>query len=350
MIIDKLKITGFRNLEKEEFSFSPISNLIHGVNGAGKTSVLEAIFLLAYGKSFLNRKKADLVNDRSDHFAIHLYSSGPGGSNVITGFYQHNKKFALRLNQKSTGIFQINHCLYPVFFSSADYHLYIESMPYTRKMMDRFIFGIDSLYIKHLLSYNNVLKQKNQLLKNDGRTAELRSWNRIIGELSEKIVGTKMAFVEKLNTEIHEHFEKRLEVIYEPSFDIEQGISQQQFFQQLQELEPIETRSRRCLKGPNRDRYHIRLNNKHLKMYSSGEKKINLLMVYIAFIRLFKLEKKEYPVFLIDDFDVAMDSRNISRLIESYPEMQVIATSVNRHTDFSRFIQLMNKENIEEKI
>ena len=342
MIIDNLKITGFRNLGKEEFTFSPTTNLIHGQNGAGKTSVLEAIFLLAYGKSFLNRKKADLVKYGDQYFSVHLHVNGNTGANAVTGFYQHYKKFLLQLDQKNSGIFHINRYLYPVFFSSADYHLYIESMPYTRKMIDRFIFGIDSLYIKHLLSYNKVLKQKNQLLKTDGRTAELRSWNKIIGELSEKIVGTKMAFVEKLNSELKSSFDKRLEVAYEPSFDTATGISRENFFRQLQDLEPGETKTRRSLKGPHRDNYYLRLDDKHLKMYSSGEKKINLLMIYIAFIRLFNMTKNEYPVFLIDDFDVAMDDRNIRRLIESYPEMQVIATSVNRHPGFSRSIHLMN--------
>lgn len=342
MIIEKLKISGFRNLEEKELTFCSGSNLVHGVNGAGKTSILEAIFLLAFSKSFLNRKKAEIVRQGSSGFAIHLTITGPAGTNRVSAHYQLNQGYSVRLNQKSTHIFEVNHYLYPVFFSSADYHLYIENMPHTRKMLDRFIFGVDSLYIKDLLSYNSVLKQKNHLLKNNGSRAELKSWNKIISELSEKIIGKKMTFINQLNTEIGKHFDRNLFLVYHPSLTGEKGISHPEIYRQLETLEPLEQRARCCIKGPHRDQLEIVLNQKHLKMYSSGEKKIHLLMIYIAFLRLYFQKKQEYPVFLIDDFDIAMDSRNISRLMTSYPQMQVIATSVNHYHDFSSLIHLVN--------
>ena len=63
-------------------------------------------------------------------------------------------------------------------------------------------------------------------------------------------------------------------------------------------------------------------------------------MIYIAFIELFKKLKKDYPVFLLDDFDTAIDSRNIEILTGYYPKMQIIATSVNRYDSFNRLIEL----------
>jgi recombinational DNA repair ATPase RecF len=67
-------------------------------------------------------------------------------------------------------------------------------------------------------------------------------------------------------------------------------------------------------------------------------------MLYIAFIELFKRQKNEYPVFLVDDFDTAIDVENIDFLIKNYPELQVIATSVNKNNGFNRLIEL-RKEN-----
>lgn len=350
MIIRDLKLRGFRNLRQYEVSFCKNRNLIHGANGAGKTSILEAIFLSAYGKSFLSRKKSEILNHHSSEFVVHLHltssaeeleSRGFDLTNTISAYYQD--RFLLNLNQKKTTIFEVNNYLYPVFFSSSDYNLYIESKPYTRRMIDRFIFGINPLYISYLLSYNRALKQKNFLLKTKRNSAELRSWNKIISELAEKLIGIKMTFVQRLNTEIRDTFDNRLNLVYRSSLHTKEGVSRESFFKQLEALKPSEIMSKRSLLGPHLDHLEIDLNSNHLKTYSSGEKKIHLLMLYISFIELFKKIRNEYPVFLVDDFDTAMDAENIDLLMENYPEMQVIATSVNKYGDFDRLIVLETK-------
>lgn len=360
MIIKDLKIIGFRNLQNLQVSFCKNKNLIHGLNGAGKTSILEAIFLPGFGKSFLNVKKSEIVNDDSDNFSIQLCASSVGDDphsecnpgrqheNIINSHYETKKgKFTLLLNDKKSNIFEINHYLYPLLFSSSNYNLYIESRTQIRKLMDRFMFGIDTLYIHFLLSYNKALKQKNYLLKKKQNLDEIPSWNKILSEMSEKIVAARMKFIEMLNTEIKNKFDKDLAIDYRPSFthisniaDISQGF----FLNQLEKLQQLEIIQKRSLRGPHLDHFAMLLNRKDLKFYSSGEKKINLLMWYIAFIQLYKRLKKEYPVFLVDDFDTAIDDRNIDFLIENYPDLQVIATSVNKNDRFDHLIEL-KKEN-----
>ena len=338
MIIENLKIKGFRNLINADISFCNSRNLIHGRNGTGKTSILEAIFLLAFGKSFLNRKKTEMVNINSDQFFIRLNSINPYGTNRVAAGYKN--RLTLYLNEKKSNIFEINDYLYPVFFSSSDYNLYIENKPYTRKMIDRFVFGVDSLYIRYILRYNRALKQKKYLLKTSRNLSELRSWNTIICELSEKIVGIKMKFIEGLNVEIKNKFDTHLTVGYKPSLKIDKGISRGSFFEQLETAAPTELKYQRSMIGPHLDGFDIQLHSKPLKIYSSGEKKIHLLMIYISFIELFKKIKKEYPVFLVDDFDTAIDENNIGFLVENYPEMQVIATSVHKNSGFDKSIEL----------
>jgi recombinational DNA repair ATPase RecF len=203
---------------------------------------------------------------------------------------------------------------------------------------------VDSLYISYLLSYNRALKQKNFLLKTKRNTGELRSWNKTISELSEKLVGIKMKFVERLNEEIENKFDHRLNLAYRPSLDVSKGVGGSIFFEELESLKSSEMTAQRSLKGPHLDHFSIRLKDNDLKVYSSGEKKIHLLMLYISFIEMFKGIKSEYPVFLVDDFDIAIDKNNIDFLMKNYPDMQVIATSVNGNIDFERQIEL-KKEN-----
>ncbi len=342
MIIEKLKITGFRNIKALEVLFATTGNLIYGSNGAGKTSIMEAIFLMAFGKSFLNRKKSELINYQSDQFAIQLTAKNDRCSNHIS--CHQKEKYSLLLNDKKSNIFEVNQYLFPVFFSSSDYNLYIENSPYTRKMMDRFIFGVNTLYIRHLLGYNRALKQKNFLLKTTRNKSELKSWNIIISESAAKLIGIKMWFIDALNLEIKHKFNNALEIEYRPSLNVQEGISADAFYKQFETLTNKEVTYHRSLLGPHLDRFDLLLKKKPLGFYSSGEKKIHLLMIYISFIELFRKIKSEYPVFLVDDFDTAIDAKNISFLIDHYPEMQVIATSVNKNEHFAQLIHL-EKEN-----
>jgi len=342
LVIQNLKIIGFRNLNEYRVSFCKGKNLIHGVNGAGKTSVLEAVFMLGFGKSFLNVKKADIVKNGSPRFLLQSEVVDPGGRiNTVNALYEGN--FLLHVNDKKSTIFDVNAYLYPLIFSSSNYNLYIESRTYIRKLMDRFIFGVNPLYLHTLLSYNKALKQKNYLLKTRVNVDEIRSWNKIIGEMSQKITGIKMEFIDSLNEEIDRKFSTGPRVRYLPSFPVDPD-NRGTFFQNLEKLIQTEIMAKRSLIGPHLDNFEIHSNRKNLKFFSSGEKKINLLMIYIAFIEFFKARKNDYPVFLVDDFDTAIDTGNIEFLIENCPDMQVIATSVTESNGFDRLIEL-KKEN-----
>lgn len=340
MYITSVKMKSFRNLEKFQVSFCKNRNLIHGKNGAGKTSILEAIFILAFGKSFLNRKKSEMVKHQFGEFYIETEITDPQNQGSVTISAHYKDRFSIHLNQKKTTLFEINNYLYPVFFSSADYNLSIENKPHTRKMMDRFIFGVDTLYIKYLLSYNKALKQKNFLLKTERDLYELRSWNKLISELAVKLVGIKMKFVDKLNKEIQDKFDRPLNIVYTPSFDISEEVSETAFFNRLESVSRSEVNAGRALVGPHLDTFQLNLDGRNLRTYSSGQKKINLLMAYIAFIELFEKKRREYPVFLVDDYDTAIDKENIAFLMDNYPQMQVIATSVNNNGKFDQQVEL----------
>ena len=92
--------------------------------------------------------------------------------------------------------------------------------------------------------------------------------------------------------------------------------------------------------GTHLDKYEIFLDNRPLRLYSSGEKKLNLLFIYLAYIDMFLSKRGEHPVFLIDDYDIAMDEENTEVLMSKYPAMQIIATSVRNNKNFDSIIKL----------
>lgn len=338
MLALDLTIKNFRNLNQKTIKFCPQKNLIFGSNGAGKTSVLESLFLLGFGKSFINIKKSELINFDKTDFYIKLKVENEFGENYLSASYKN--KFITDLNNKKANLFDFNKYFYPLFFSSLNYFQYIESVTLLRKLVDRYIFGVNPLYIHYILSYNKILKQKNYLLKTTKNVLELNSWNHAISEMSSKIVDTRMQFINKLNHEIETKFGNHLTILYKPSLDTNKGISDDIFYQQFEKTRNLEIKNQKSMIGPHLDDFEFYFKSINIKFYSSGERKLHLLMIYIAFVELFKKTKNQYPVFLIDDFDTTFDNQNLDFLLNNCPDIQVVATSVHKFKSFDNLIEL----------
>jgi DNA replication and repair protein RecF len=345
LVVKNLQINGFRNLNKFAIQFGAMKNLIHGVNGSGKTSIIEALYLLGFGKSFLPVSKQELVNYDSSGFFLHAEIANRSGENNL--FASYDTKFKLQMNSEKGPLAEIGKYLYPLFFSSLNYNLFIDHNPYFRKMIDRFIFGVHALYLHHILRYNHMVKQKNFLLKKLAKpinNAELDSWNKLLSETGFEIVKKRMNFVNQLNDEINEAFASELAINYYPALLSDRDISELSIFNDLCQIKDSEIKSKRCLLGPHRDHFTVMVGNKKLQWFSSGEKKKHLIMVYLAFINLFFRAQNDFPVFLIDDYDVAMDEKNLNFIIDHFPRMQIIATSVAKNEKFENLFEL-GKEN-----
>lgn len=345
MLVENLQIHGFRNLKNFSIRFGQGKNLIYGANGSGKTSVIEALYLLGFGKSFLPVSKQEMVNFSSSGFFVQAAISRQGVENSLVASFE--KRFKLQLDNARGPAAEIGKYLYPLFFSSLNYNLFIDHNPYFRKMIDRFIFGVHSLYLHHILRYNHLVKQKNFLLRKlqkPASSSELDSWNKLLSETGYKIVKARMDFISQLNSEIKTAFASDLEITYFPALLANEEISELSFFNDLNAVKNAEIRSRRSLLGPQRDRFALTVAGKKLQLFSSGEKKKHLIIVYLAFINLFFRSQNDFPVFLIDDYDVAMDERNLNFIIDRFPRMQVVATSVFKNDKFENFFEL-EKEN-----
>ncbi|MCJ7524933.1 MAG: DNA replication and repair protein RecF [Candidatus Aminicenantes bacterium] len=345
MEVKKLEINGFRNLNNFSINFGDKKNLIFGVNGSGKTSVIEALFLLGFGKSFLPVNKKELVNFNASGFFVKAEILNKSGENTLTARLE--KSFYMQANSEKAVFSQTSHYLYPLFFSSSNYNYYIDYMAYFRKLMDRFIHGVHSLYLHDVLRYNNILKQKNYLLKNLGKSinhSELNSWNTVLAESGCKIVKKRMAFINQLNDMIGEIFRFDLKINYFPALLTTAALSENSIFNDLCLIKNSEINRKRSLLGPQRDRFDIMVSGKKVQLFSSGEKKKYLMMIFAAYIDLFRKERNDYPVFLIDDYDAAMDENNLNFLMDHFSKIQIIATSVAKNEKFGHLFEL-KKEN-----
>ncbi len=344
MFIENIEISGFRNLYKKKvFTFTNSKNIIYGPNGSGKTTVLEAIYLLGFGRSFLNVKKEELLNNSSDEFFIN--------SSIIRSELEFNisaaltKNFSLFLDGEKTGISGIGRNFFPLFFSSSDYVSLISSRSSLRKLFDKFIFGIENIYSGELIEYKKVIRNKTYLLKHNPDRVQLEGWNKLLADYVLKITRMRFDFIRKINNYIQNKYCSGIEIKYTPSssgfYDSEE-FKLEKVLSVLAGILEKEILYKNLAIGVHLDKYEIFLDKRPLRLYSSGEKKLNLLYIYLAYIDMFLSKREEYPVFLIDDYDIAMDKANTEILMSKYPAMQIIATSVRNNKNFDSIIKLIS--------
>lgn len=341
MVVNKLEINGFRNLNGLVIEPAAGMNLIFGANGSGKTSVIEALYFLGFGKSFLPVQRRDLVQVGAPGFFLQADVAGISGEKRISARLEAG--LTLRVDGERSPLAEIGRRLYPLFFSHFLYSQVIDSAPHFRRLIDRFLAGLSTLYLREILRYNHALKQKNSLLRNVGRpveNSELQGWNTLLAESGSKLIQKRKDFAEQLNGAMAEAFGGALNLDYRPAAGGEAPPQPAALLEAFTRARSAETRARRALVGPQRDRFEVLVAGRRLPLFSSGEKKKYLLMLYMAYIGLFRRARGEHPVLLLDDFDAVMDESNLEFVLAHFPALQVIATSVAPDRRFARRFEL----------
>lgn len=339
MYVTYLKLISFRGFSRLDLSLSPGKNLVFGPNGSGKTSILEAVFVLAFGKTFQAAGRTDLIRYGAEGFFLEAGIWASGNEHEIT--FQFKDQALLRIDDKKASLAEVKKKLHPVVFSSASYNYLAENQTALKKQCDRFVFGLDSLYLSSLLRYNHALRQKNCLLKGDADFPQLDSWNHLLAEQAAEIVKSRKKFTAILNAKVKAMFHIELELLYRPSVN---ETNRDAYYSALIKRRQEECRARRSICGTHRDQFYWQFAGKPLSHSSSGEKKTRLLLAFMAYLELFKEINGDFPVFLIDDFDTALDRENLALLLSAYPRMQIVATSVHRHDGFDQELEI-SKEN-----
>ena len=159
MIIKSIKLTNFRNHTQYFLECTDNTSLILGQNGCGKTSVLEAIYILTRGKSF-RATDSEILNRDSDFYRIELeYQNGE--TTIAT--YDGQQKTFHRLDQKTKRL--SNKHKYPVvLFLPSDLNLISHSPSRRRDYFDHIFSELDEVYAANLSKYKKALKQRNEIL------------------------------------------------------------------------------------------------------------------------------------------------------------------------------------------
>jgi len=204
MYLKTIQLINFKNYSEQTFEFSSGVNCIVGLNGVGKTNLLDAIHYLSMTKSYFNSMDMLSIRHDEDFFAIHgnFVEEEAEVMNKVSCIQQKEKRKILKVNQKECDRLAEHIGCYPcVMISPYDTDYINGSADVRRKYFDSTISQFDKHYLDNLIRYNKILLHRNALLKhfaekNCFNEQEISIWDDRLAGFGVKIFETRKFFLE----------------------------------------------------------------------------------------------------------------------------------------------------------
>jgi len=352
MFLKELSLTNYKNFENIKFNFDTKIVCFVGLNGVGKTNILDSIYHLSYTKSYFNPIPSQNIKHGETFFFISgTYNINKKEENILISIKKGDKKRVKR-NNKLYKKFSDHIGFIPlVIISPDDRNLIIEGSETRRKFIDGIISQTDKEYLNSLIDYNKTLKQRNALLK-------------MFYNNSENIKKTIDIYDEKLSLRANKIFEKRAEFLSDfiPIFKkrykqlsndkesveltYKSDISKtQNLYELLKNNLEKDLRFQYTTKGIHKDDLIFTINDFSVKKFGSqGQQKTFLISLKLAqFDYLSRL--KSNPILLLDDIFDKLDDNRVKQIIDLVNEdefNQIFISDTNKKRS-ENIIKKVNK-------
>ena len=333
-MLDALEVRAFRNLEPLHCQIGAGAHLVCGDNGAGKTSFLEAMYLLATTRSFRTAQVVDCLQHGSSGFVVRGEVDGAQRWRLETVF--EGRRLQRRVNGTRGALSEHLAVLPVVCWTSRDRDILEGSPAERRRFLDRGVTGLRPSSLEVLTRYRRSLEEKRKLLQR-GRASveELRSWNDVLAPAAAKLVELRAHYTVRLQEAFADVLSQtglsfpEITLRYRPSPpEAEGGLSALRA--RLQDLEARETQLERPLVGPHRDELEIRWQGHGIRrVASAGERKALGLLLLAAQGRLLETAGK-VPLYLLDDMDTELDATRLEALWRVFGTAQQVVATSNR--------------------
>lgn len=335
MFIKDIELKNFRCFESQKLSLGHKAVIIHGNNGKGKTTIVEAIYYLCYFKSFRSRYPDVLVRDGEKHFFLKGTLQKDDISTAIQIGYASKKKI-VKINEKPLSSYRDILDLYRVVvFTNDDIDLIKEGPKGRRQFLDQVIMLDDISTAPIYQEYNKILKQRNASLEQKGSQEMYMIWLQRLYELSQKVIQLRIDMLSRLEEKakglIGRHFGGNFSICmkYKSALRSFSEQSYQEFFDSQVDLYQKETIMKRSLFGAHLDDVIFYFQESKARAYSSrGQQKILLFLAKMSQVSLLK-EKGFTSLLIFDDFISDFDVDRIKSIVSiiSSLDNQLIFTS-----------------------
>jgi DNA replication and repair protein RecF len=343
MILKRISILNYKNLEQVELDFSPKMNCFIGQNGMGKTNLLDAVYYLSFCKSATNPIDSQNMMHHQDFFVIQGFYETESGDieEIYCGMKRRQKKLFKRNKKEYTRLSDHIGFIPLVMVSPSDSELISGGSEERRRFMDVVISQYDKEYLEALIRYNKALQQRNTLLKNEqGFDEELiEVWEEMMAASGEVVYRKRCAFIEEFIPIFQTFYSQISQNKEEVGLVYESHAQQGDLLQLLKESRQRDQIMGYSLKGIHKDDLLMQLGDYPIKKEGSqGQNKTYLIALKLAqFDFLRRTGSHTTPLLLLDDIFDKLDASRVEQIVKLVAGDkfgQIFITDTNRdHLD-----------------
>jgi DNA replication and repair protein RecF len=322
MYLRKLQLLNFKNYEEINLDFTASINVLVGRNGSGKTNLLDAIYYLSFTKSAFSSTDLHCIRKGQSYLMVKGQFTRGASATELSSAVQTGAKKVFR--EDSVDYLKLSDHIgkYPVILVAPDdVDLVKEGSEARRRFFDTLISQLDKKYLDELISYNQVLRQRNSLLKmfqDTGQTDWLavESYDQLLIRFGNSIFARRQHFVEEFLPVFRKYFHYIVSEGETSDLSYQSALADTDFSTGLMKSRQKDLALQRTSFGIHRDDYYFTLGDGDLKkLGSQGQQKSFVIALKLAQFEILEKYKGFKPILLLDDIFDKLDDHRIAKLL-----------------------------------
>ncbi|MBI5915476.1 MAG: DNA replication and repair protein RecF [Bacteroidetes bacterium] len=322
MHLQELKLTNFKNYEFQSLVFSERMNLISGLNGMGKTNLLDAVYYLCMGKSHFQGTDKNVVRKGEEFFRLEGRFLREKSEKIVAKVIPGKQKTIERNDTAYPRISDHVGLLPVVFMAPDDTALALDGSEERRRFIDNTLCQIDHRYLDELVSYNKILEKRNALLRQFSERGGynpllLEAYNQQLLAPAAYIFEQRSLFAVRFQPVFNEYYQAICGGAEPVDCSYRSQLDGADFLTLLESSADKDRILQRTTTGIHKDDLIFHLRDLPLKRFASqGQLKSFVLALKLAQYHHLRQEKTQPPILLLDDLFDKLDDRRAGQLIE----------------------------------
>jgi DNA replication and repair protein RecF len=348
VILSELRLENLRNIS--ELVISPLTgvNLFTGANGAGKTSILEAVYVLSHATSFRTRRGEILVQRNRERLSIFGEVRQASGATARLGLIQESGRWIAKVDGRTPlGLSALLERCAVVCFEPGSHALISGASEERRRFLDWGVFHVEPSFVDTARRYRRALRQRNAALREGTGDAELSVWDGELAAAAIPLSAARAHYMDRFSPILRGLLARYLpelgnaEVRASPGWKTEADL-----VSVLREAREADRQRGHTTRGPHRADWSVRFENApRREQLSRGQEKLCAIACMLAQAELYQLDHGEWPIVILDDLPSELDHEHQDQVLLSLQGAsqvfltctEVPATLQRTGTGFHRF-------------
>ena len=319
MKLEQLRMRGLRCFTDVALALDPGINVFVGANGAGKTSVLEAVFLLSHARSFRSGAKEALLQRGTPHLSVFTELRHADDRVCRLGLGREGARWEAKVDGANVAIGQLVRECAVVCFEPGSHALIAGAAEERRRYLDWGVFHVEHNFLSCWRRYQRALKQRNSLLRSASTATDalFLPWEAELAQSAHQIDRQRRDYLDMLRPKLSMSMAGLLPELGPLELRYRRGWSEEQdLAEQLREQRGRDLARGHTTLGAHRADWSIAFERAPLREHlSRGQEKLTALACMLAQAELYAEHRGEWPIVCLDDLASELDQAHQSAVV-----------------------------------